>query len=337
MDQGHDLFRDPRGSGLIVAAAPPQPAMRMGGKPPVIIAGAHRSGTTLVVRLLERLGLFTGVRRDPNLTSFFFLRRNEWVLRCAGGSWDRPLDALNQLSSEAHLKEVCAALSGEVCSMRFVEYSGVASMLLKRGTRTDNRPWGWKDPRNTFTFDAWVSCFPGAKLVLIERNGVDVAQSLLRREQEVSSGGQGAAGFHPIQRGRTGHEPLLRGGPLEPYMTDSPRLGSWSGAFELWEEYVEAGHSLFERYRGPKLRVRFETLVEESTPTLEGLAGFCGLTPADREIDQARSMVEPARAFSFRRDPSLFERYEAVKGSRWMRTLGYSGIEAAARDGGPQG
>lgn len=32
---------------------------------PVIIAGMHRSGTTMITRMLEEAGLFVGKRKDP--------------------------------------------------------------------------------------------------------------------------------------------------------------------------------------------------------------------------------------------------------------------------------
>ncbi len=309
-------------------------APRMGGRPPVIVAGPPRSGTTLVVRLLEQLGLFTGVRRDPNLESYFFLRRNEWVLRRLGGAWDRPGPARERLQQGTDLEDVCTVLERELGSLRFAGFSGLASMVLGRGTRTDARPWGWKDPRNTFTFDAWARLFPEARLILLERNGVDVAQSLLSREQAARQDGESAAS----RRSEPSGDRLLRWSePLEPYVVHSHRCGSWEGAFELWEEYAEAGRALYESYAGPKLRVRFETLLAEPLATLEGLAEFCGLAAAEHELRAVSQVMERDRSSSFLRDPALRERYQAVKDTPWMRALGYDRVpivEQGAEGGG---
>ena len=66
-------------------------------RPPVFIFGMHRSGTTLLVKLLHELGLFAGNNWDPNAEPWYLLRRNEWILRRAGGAWDRPTPALDFL------------------------------------------------------------------------------------------------------------------------------------------------------------------------------------------------------------------------------------------------
>jgi hypothetical protein len=43
--------------------------------------------------------------------------------------------------------------------------------------------WGWKDPRNSITLPVWLKLFPDARVIHIVRNGVDVAESLYRRQQ----------------------------------------------------------------------------------------------------------------------------------------------------------
>ena len=68
--------------------------------PPILITGMHRSGTTLMVKLLRKLGYFPGHRLDSNLESTFFQRLNEWVLKRSGGAWDNPLPIKNLLKSK---------------------------------------------------------------------------------------------------------------------------------------------------------------------------------------------------------------------------------------------
>jgi len=302
----------------------------MGGVAPVVLAGAHRSGTTLAVRMLDALGLFTGAQRDPNLESYFFLRRNEWLLRQAGGSWDRPEPLRQHLAESSGLEAARAACSQQVRSLRFAGYAGKRSMLLRRGTRGERRPWGWKDPRNTFTFEAWAGVFGGARLVVFERNGVDVAESLCRRQREVQASGVAAPSSSASAL-------LRRDEPLEPYVVHSERCSAWEGAFALWEEYAAAGRALFDRYDGPKLRVRFEALVAKPLEQLRVLAEFCGLSPTSVELEQACAAVEPARGSSFRRDPELSARYEAVRATPVMQRLGYDALAPLpAADGGAQ-
>ena len=63
----------------------------MTARPPIIIVGMHRSGTSLVTRLLEQLGLFVGCEKDENNESLFFQELNDWILCQAGATWDNPL------------------------------------------------------------------------------------------------------------------------------------------------------------------------------------------------------------------------------------------------------
>lgn len=59
---------------------------------PIIIIGMHRSGTSMITEMLEKLGLFVGVRKDPNsnFESTFFYNINNWLLLQSGGAWDHP-------------------------------------------------------------------------------------------------------------------------------------------------------------------------------------------------------------------------------------------------------
>src|SRR3954449_9453301 len=57
---------------------------------PVIFIGMHRSGTSMLGRLLEELGMFFGTRKDENNEALFFQEMNNWLLTQCGGRWDNP-------------------------------------------------------------------------------------------------------------------------------------------------------------------------------------------------------------------------------------------------------
>lgn len=63
---------------------------RAAGRAPVLVIGMHRSGTSLVTRLLRDLGLFIGWRLDDNAEAYLFRALNEWLLREAGATWQTP-------------------------------------------------------------------------------------------------------------------------------------------------------------------------------------------------------------------------------------------------------
>ena len=57
---------------------------------PIIIAGMHRSGTSMVTNILKKLGLTIGSKLDSNHESIFFQRINIWMMSLLGSSWDSP-------------------------------------------------------------------------------------------------------------------------------------------------------------------------------------------------------------------------------------------------------
>src|SRR5205085_11588726 len=59
-------------------------------RPPVILLGTHRSGTSLIARLLDELGLFQGAELQEDHESVYFLEVNDLLLKRVGASWDNP-------------------------------------------------------------------------------------------------------------------------------------------------------------------------------------------------------------------------------------------------------
>ena len=57
---------------------------------PIIVLGMHRSGTTMVARLLSHMGVFMGADVDANHESRLFQGLNDWLLTRAGARWDEP-------------------------------------------------------------------------------------------------------------------------------------------------------------------------------------------------------------------------------------------------------
>lgn len=141
---------------------------------PVVITGMHRSGTSMVARLLAASGLHLGADEDligpsPDNPDGFFehkevVRINEDLLEAAGGSWDLPPSAP-------------WAIGGE----RFDELVHDAKALA--GRLATPRPWGWKDPRACLTAGFWTELHDDARFVICVRHPLEVALSLKRRNQ----------------------------------------------------------------------------------------------------------------------------------------------------------
>lgn len=139
----------------------------------VCITGMHRSGTSMVARLLNLCGLFLGELRDlippskENPEGYWenihFVSLNEQLLIRQNGGWDFP----PELSS------------GWQRSQDLFGIKNIASGLIKKFALEPY--WGWKDPRSCLTMDFWKSLIDDLKVVICVRDPREVAQSLRKR------------------------------------------------------------------------------------------------------------------------------------------------------------
>ena len=139
---------------------------------PVAIVGMHRSGTSMVAKLLQQAGMHLGNEEDlmppaeENPEGFYehldFVRLNDEVLNAAGAGWDCPPMAGFNWETEAldPLRERARNLAA----------------MLETGA-----PWGWKDPRTSLTIPFWRSAVGPFQAVAVVRNPLEVVTSLQRR------------------------------------------------------------------------------------------------------------------------------------------------------------
>ncbi|MEQ9306175.1 MAG: sulfotransferase [Marinoscillum sp.] len=142
--------------------------------PPIIVIGMHRSGTTLLARIMRILGVKMGrIRGKDTDESLFFQALNKAIINACHSEWDN-LHGFREVYSQPTIQ------SALTTSLLEVMQSG-ASTLHGQMKATI---WGWKDPKNTVTLDLWKEVFPNAKIIFIYRNGVDVANSLVNRSMK---------------------------------------------------------------------------------------------------------------------------------------------------------
>ena len=147
-------------------ASQPKPATT------VCIAGMHRSGTSMVVRILQKCGVFLGSDQEmmpasaDNEEGFWehlkFVELNDALLATLGRAWDHPPDDATDWDAPdiAALSAKARALTGRFHSSPL---------------------WGWKDPRNSLTLPFWLKLLPNLKVIICLRNPLEVALSLHRR------------------------------------------------------------------------------------------------------------------------------------------------------------
>jgi len=140
-------------------------------EPVLVIAGMHRSGTSLVASLCQGAGLHIGDEllgtQPGNEAGHFedldFHRWHERVLRANG------------LGSEGFIA------TGPVTVPEGLRREAEDLVRNRRGLGC---PWGWKNPRTTLLLEFWHELIPEAVFLGVVRPPWDVTDSLFRRGDE---------------------------------------------------------------------------------------------------------------------------------------------------------
>lgn len=264
-------------------------------RPPVIVIGMHRSGTSMITRVLERLGLFMGWRKDINDEALFFLRLNEWLLSETGHRWDRPPGSADWPGNPVLAEILARRLRSALRSIDAVAYWGLAGLIAHRNPFGASFPWGWKDPRNTVTLRLWLDIFPQARVLHIRRHGIDVANSLYTRNRKLGE----AALAKEAER----HLPF---GRLKPLWL-SPRCANVERAFSIWEEYSRHAETYLEDLGPRALDIRYEDFLNAPQELASRIAAFCGVTASDDAVASACGDLDFGRAYAYQSNPAMME------------------------------
>ena len=279
---------------------------------PLIIIGMHRSGTSLVARILERLGLFLGSRKDPNHEALFFQSLNEWIFRQCGGAWDQP-DPVKLLQTDTAVRPMVEDhLRRVIDSPRAVKYLGIRGYLIHRSLMNLDRPWGWKDPRNTFTLPVWLRLFPDARVLHVCRHGVDVARSLQQRRERTIEKLQHA-------RRREGRVSWIRTERMK--FVDTLRCRRLEDGLSLWETYMIEAKRHIADLETNAMEIRYEDLLSDPVNRLRVLSRFSGLTITDEKLENASGEIDRSHAFAYRQSRDL--RALACAAADGLKRFGY--------------
>src|SRR5437588_8587392 len=138
------------------------------------VVGMHRSGTSMIAKLLHACGISIGPEGDLKLATrhntaghwenLAFVALNNDLLHQFGGDWHKP-------------PMFCDGW----------EFSAEASRFVKNANDLLNQfrgPWGWKDPRNSLTLPFWLRMIPDLKVIVCLRNPLEVSRSLFLRDSQ---------------------------------------------------------------------------------------------------------------------------------------------------------
>ncbi len=236
---------------------------------PRIVLGMHRSGTTLMARLLGDFGVFLGADLSVNAESLFFRRLNERIFRSAGASWAEVAPLLAAMKRPEFIAEEAGQLRREL-----FERDRLGRFFAAGRERHDpGKPWGFKDPRNSLTLPIWDAVFPDARTVSLLRHGYDVAISLHRRAHA--------------------HRAWWK--KLHPAYKVSTAMLEFGRCFELWADHQRAlqrcGNALSDRF----LEIRYESLIREPTESLRRVLEHLELEVTDVALERAAARIDVHR------------------------------------------
>jgi len=192
----------------------------------------HRSGTTLVSKILHDAGIFMGVWQDHNAESLPFLSLNQQMLAQQGADWLHPAVPERQLPHMPAPRDL------------YHWHWDIRSRWQRWQAAWRPRPWGWKDPRNTFTLPRWLECYPQARVLVVQREAEDVVRSLQQRNSRAGEVQDDAledetfarALTHTYQR-QAGFYQAQLGERLHTLHYEDMRQQN-AGAISAWEDFI---------------------------------------------------------------------------------------------------
>ena len=240
--------------------------MKYPDRSPVLIIGAHRSGTTATAHALELLGLQIGQHLDSHREPYELQKVHEDYLRRVGARWYEPQPFLDAISTPEGLDE-CVRYLRENLDRGFGRLFGYRSNpkgWWRRARLILDAAWGWKEPRTTLFAAAWLQIFPEARLLHVIRDPGAAAASIRERELTFQAAGDAPSG----------------------------RISDIAYGTELVRTYIAAGERL---RQSPNYRaVEFDALQAKPAAVLGSLGRHCGLRFTEQQLSLAAATIRPS-------------------------------------------
>jgi len=290
----------------------------------------HRSGTTLLTKLLQSFDVHFGLNQDVNSEATFFLKRNEAILKSLGFDWS---EIKNFKSSQAILNSSCnlgEKLLSDIRSPAIIEYLGIEQYLRFKSLQRITFQWGWKDPRNTILLPLWLNIFPNAKIINVIRNGVDVANSLVVRENKRSSKTKKTNSWELTTENifkKLDYIWVRHKYNANPYTMLTVNL-SIERAFQIWVDYLLYFQYLKESYNFDVFTIRYEDLLSNPRKIINSTLKFAGIDNSIEQIKiiEVERFINKGRGYAFVKNPELVKFYRKIQNHPLFKQYGYDSI-----------
>ena len=286
-------------------------------EPPVIIIGMSRSGTSMLTRMLDTLGLFCGSRLTNNHEAVFFRELNDWLLTQCSGGLENP-GVIKYLLRDSEARGLFSEfISFTMGTHRAISYLGLSKFINIRTPARLDIPWGWKDPRNTYTLPFWLGLFPEAKVIHIYRHPMDIVNSLMTRRKR---------GLLRLSEKNRSWKSLYWYYLAEKFIPSKRVFVDLRGAspeegLKMWEEYMEEARSHVNSLGERAIEIKYEDFLEHPVTVLGELLEFTGLKASPGQIEELTKDINKSRAYAFKKDPALLD--FANEHSALLKSYGY--------------
>lgn len=273
------LWRERVGFSLSIESGLVNLRDQLAGRPsPILVLGMHRSGTSVVSRLIQSAGVNMGARQDDNAESRFFVRMNRWLLSQCGATWANVDSVPTRVA--AHVGTLAPTIERRTRSVWALEHFGNSSRQAA---------WGFKDPTSCLLFHIYEQVLPDCKVVLVSRHGVDVAESL-RIRAHASFDAVGTGSLAPVLGVRQ---------PRSNRLQNAIVASDLQANFALWMSYQRAIEAIGSRLDPSRVfGIRFEDLIARPDAELAAMSEFLGSRIPG-------SQLRPARRFAYRESSEL--------------------------------
>lgn len=271
----------------------------------------HRSGTTMITQLLENLGLFVGTEKEVNHEALFFWEINNWIFDLHTATPEKPHNM--RYKNMACEKVIIESLEYFVQSSKRKQYLGSLTSTFN-SIKDVAIPFGWKDPKNTFTIDFWKHVFPNPKIIHIYRNPIDSVSSYIERDLVLKN-----------KFVWNWKKKIKRNFLISKHFHENFRLTSIEEGYHLWEEYITKALSLKQEFPD-YLEIKYEDFLAQPEPYIHQLISFCGLKMDEEKIKNELNKIDGTKAYSFIKNAQYVEIYHQLKNQPIVQQLGYDAI-----------
>ncbi len=241
---------------------------------PIIIAGMHRSGTSILTDLVQAMGVFVGNKRGAHNEDQLFVYLNDWILSEWDCSWANPYRLDFGLEKAEGLDLVSTHVEDYLKWTYHLKFFGLRN-LLKRQWQGKDFKFSIKDPCFSILGPVWERVFPKAKYLFIIRDGVEVALSLQKRQTSYFLKNQKRYSNNPLFKNYMLYrQHLIRKNRVKAFNSGICNESLDQG-IALWDYYNQGIEKFVATQPKEKfLTLRYETLLQAPEENIRQIGAF---------------------------------------------------------------